>query len=212
MRSLLIIGSGGHGRSVLDCALATGEYGEIVFASNEDEPTPIPGYEILDERKLALNDIQDRFNAVAVAIGDNRARLLKTRALLARGIGLPAFVHPCAYVSPLASVGTGSVVLAGAVVNAFAEVGTGCIVNTCAVVEHECRLGDGVHLSPGAVVAGGSSVGEGSWLCANSVVSDHVGICPWVTVGAGGCVIRDISEPGVYVGVPVRKIGGLCAE
>lgn len=206
MKSLLIIGSGGHGRSVLDCALATGEYGEIAFASNEDDPAPVSGYEILDERKLAPGDIRDRFDAVVVAIGDNRARLSKARALLACGVSLPVLVHPRAYVSSLASVGAGSVVLAGAVVNAFGEVGAGCIVNTCAVVEHECCLGDGVHLSPGAVVAGGSSVGEGSWLCANSVVSDHVGICPWATVGAGGCVIRDISEPGIYVGVPVRKV------
>lgn len=202
MRSLLIIGSGGHGRSVLDCALATGEYGEIVFASNEDEPTPIPGHEILDERKLAPGDIQDRFNAVVVAIGENRARLSKVRALLARGISLPAFVHPRAYVSPLASVGAGSVVLAGAVVNAFAEVGAGCIVNTCAVVEHECRLGDGAHLSPGAVVAGGSVVGEGSWLCAGSAIADHVFLPDWSTLAGGSFLNAAVEAAGLYAGLP----------
>lgn len=202
MRSLLIVGAGGHGRSVLDCALALGEYGEIAFATNEDVPRGIPGFEILDERMLAPSEMARRFDAAVVAIGDNRARLRKVRALASAGVELPALVHPRAYVSPLATVRFGSVILAGSVVNSFALVGVGCILNTSSVVEHECIVADGVHLSPGAVVAGGCSVGEGAWLCANSGMADHVALPEWSTLAGGSFLTSKVEVPGLYAGSP----------
>jgi serine acetyltransferase len=41
---------------------------------------------------------------------------------------------------------------------------------------------------------------------ANSVVIGPVDICDNVVVGAMSLVNRSITEPGVYVGVPVRKV------
>jgi serine acetyltransferase len=33
-----------------------------------------------------------------------------------------------------------------------------------------------------------------------------VSIAGHITVGVGGVVVRDLAEPGVYVGVPVRRL------
>lgn len=202
MSTLLVIGAGGHAKSVLDLVLSLGRYGEIIFATNREGDAPIPGFELVDERQLSPRTIRERFDAVAVAVGDNRARLGKVRSLSAAGVSLPALVHPRAHVSRLASLGEGTVVMAGAVVNAFASVGVGCIVNTCAVVEHECEVADGAHLSPGAVVAGGSSVGEGAWLCANAGMADHVSLPAWSTLAGGSFLRASVEEAGLYAGVP----------
>lgn len=202
MSALLIIGAGGHARSVLDLVLALGGYDKLSFATNREGDAPISGYELIDERGLSPEGIRAGFDAVAVAIGDNRARLAKVRSLFSSGMALPALVHPRAHVSPLASLGAGSVVMAGAVVGAFAEVGAGCIVNTGAVVEHECRLGDGVHVSPGAVVAGGCSVGESCWLCAQSGMADHVSLPAWSTLAGGSFLTGGAETAGLYAGTP----------
>lgn len=202
MSSLLIIGAGGHGRSVLDLVLSLGNYDKIAFATNEDHDCPILGYSLLDERALSPEFVHKQFDAVVVAIGDNRARLDKVCTLSKAGVILPPLVHPRAYVSPLASLGEGSIVLAGAVVNAFANIGLACIVNTHAVVEHECRISDGVHLSPGVVVAGGSSIGEGAWLCANSGVADHVSLPAWSTLAGGSFLNSTVLKGGLYAGQP----------
>lgn len=202
MKALLIIGSGGHGRSVLDCVLASNEYGSISFATNEESPDPILDFEVLDERGLSINSIERRFDAVVVAIGDNRARLEKVINLSGAGIELPTLVHPRAYVSPLAAVGVGSVVLAGAVVNSFASIGAGCIINTCSVVEHECVIANGVHLSPGAVIAGGCSVEEGAWLCANSGMADHTSLSAWSILAGGSFLNTSVESSGLYAGSP----------
>ena len=65
---------------------------------------------------------------------------------------------------------------------------------------------DYVHISPGVNTAGTVKVGKGSWIGIGSVVSNNVNICSGCKVGAGAVVVKDITEPGTYVGVPVRKI------
>ncbi|CVH75651.1 UDP-N-acetylbacillosamine N-acetyltransferase [Coriobacteriaceae bacterium CHKCI002] len=200
--NILIIGSGGHGKSVLDCVVQSGRFDEVVFASNADEPEPIGGYPVLDERLLRFEDIRKRFDAAVVAIGDNRVRLSKTRELLAAGVDLPVLVHPSASVSPFAKISPGTVILAQASVNAFASVGAACIVNTAAIVEHECNIGDGVHLSPGAAIGGGVAVGGLSWLCISSSIIDHITLAGGSVLAGGSCLTRDGSVPGLYAGSP----------
>ena len=58
----------------------------------------------------------------------------------------------------------------------------------------------------GAHIAGTVTVGQSTWIGAGAVVSNNLRICDNVMIGAGAVVIRDIEEPGTYVGVPARKI------
>lgn len=55
-------------------------------------------------------------------------------------------------------------------------------------------------------LAGTVKVGRGSWLGIGSIVSNSVNIISDSKIGAGVVVVRDITEPGTYVGVPVRRI------
>lgn len=55
-------------------------------------------------------------------------------------------------------------------------------------------------------LAGAVKVGRGSWLGIGSIVSNNVNIISDSKIGAGAVVVRDITEPGTYVGVPVRRI------
>ncbi len=50
--------------------------------------------------------------------------------------------------------------------------------------------------------------GDNVVIGANSVVVGPLDICDNVVVGAMSLVNRSISEPGVYVGVPVRRVKG----
>lgn len=46
-------------------------------------------------------------------------------------------------------------------------------------------------------------VGNGTWLRTGAIVSNNVNICGSCVIGAGSVVIKEISEAGTYVGVPV---------
>jgi UDP-N-acetylbacillosamine N-acetyltransferase len=59
---------------------------------------------------------------------------------------------------------------------------------------------------PGAVVSGNVSIGDRVYLGTNSSVIEKKELGSDVTIGAGGVVIRNIRDKGVYAGVPVKKV------
>jgi len=120
--------------------------------------------------------------------------------------GMTKVVHSAACVDPSAVIAPGTFVGPMAVVHVGAKIGRGCIINTGAIVEHNCVVNSWAHISPGAVLCGNVEIGEGAWIGANAVVKQGLTIAPWVTVGCGAVVVKDITEPGTYIGVPAHKM------
>jgi sugar O-acyltransferase (sialic acid O-acetyltransferase NeuD family) len=201
---LLIVGAGGHGKVVAECALALGRWREVAFLDGRHPQLarvlewPVIGSDVEPRRFLA--DYPEAF----VAIGGNALRLERLAALEAAGFRLPVVAHPASWVSPSASIDFGSVVVAGAIVNAAAVIGRGCIVNTGATVDHDCSVGDGVHVAPGAHVGGDAVVGPRTWIGIGAAIRHGVRIGSDVMVGAGAAVIEDVPDGVTVVGVPAR--------
>lgn len=203
-RSLAIVGAGGHGRVVADCAEVLGwdriEFFDDKGAGTSSGPWPVVG------TVGALFDRLGDYDGVVVGIGANRARLDRHRALVARGAAMATLIHPGATVSRHARIDAGTVVFAGAVVNFGAVIGQACIINTAATVDHDDRLADGVHLSPGAHLGGGATVGECSWIGLGASVREGVTIGRNVRIGAGAAVVAAAPDDVDLVGVPARPL------
>ena len=200
---LAVLGAGGHGRVVADCAAVCG-WREIVFfddggrAATDPAPWPIAGGSADLLAGLA------GFDGIVVGIGANAVRLAWTRRIAEAGGRLASVIHPAASISAFASIAAGSVVLAGAAINIGAVLGMATIVNTQASVDHDCRLADGVHISPGANLAGGVRIGEASWIGVGAAVRDGVAIGAGVVVGAGAVVVKPVADSLTVVGNPAR--------
>lgn len=197
---LCLYGAGGHGRVVASQALRSG-WRQVVFA---DAAVPV-GQSVggLPVWFAAIDAIKT--DAVIVCIGDNGVRRQRQEELAAAGHALVTLVvEPSRYFG--AEPGAGTVVLAGAVVNDAARLAEGVIVNSAAVVEHDVVVGAFSHIAPGAVLGGGARVGQGVLIGTNATVMPGVAVGDLVTVGAGAVVTADLTEAGVYVGVPARRI------
>ena len=203
---LAILGAGGHGKVVADCAAAAG-WTDIGFFDDS-----IAAGTLVASRWAVVGTSADMlaragdFGGAIVAIGDNRTRLAWHERLAAAGARLATVTHPSVIIGADVTVGDGSVLVAGAVVNIATAIGKSAIVNTGATIDHDCRLGDGVHVSPGANLAGGVSVGTGSWIGIGAVVIGSVEIGSYVRVGAGAVVIKSVAEGLTVVGNPARPI------
>ncbi|MGZ9100956.1 MAG: NeuD/PglB/VioB family sugar acetyltransferase [Brevundimonas sp.] len=203
-RSLAIVGGGGHGRVVADCAEVLGweriEFFDDKGAGTASGPWPVVG------AVEALFDRLGDYDGVVVGIGANRARLDRHRALAGRGAAMATLIHPRATVSRHARIEAGTVVFAGAAVNFGAVIGQACIINTGATVDHDDHLADGVHLSPGAHLGGGATIGECSWIGLGASVREGVSIGRDVRIGAGAAVVAAAPDAVDLVGVPARPL------
>lgn len=204
-RRLAILGAGGHARVVADAAEAAGWTVPGLFDREVppgDHPWPVLGdADVLFARAA-------EFDGAVVALGDNDRRLAATLDLAARGFVLATVIHPTAWVSPRATLGGGTVILAQAVVGTGARLGRAVIVNTGAGVDHDCVLGDGVHISPGARLAGGVTVGERAWIGIGAVVREGLTLGAAARIGAGAAVVEPVQDGQTVVGVPARPMRG----
>lgn len=141
-KKLIILGSGGYGRTVYDIAEQLGY--SITVLDDADEEHPLASF---------AQYLEDATEFIS-AFGNNAFRLQWMEKIEEAGGKLATLIHPTAYVSPKAQVSTGSVILPGAIVNTGSKIGKGCIINLGATVDHDVVIEDGVHLCVRCIVKG----------------------------------------------------------
>lgn len=161
---LIILGAGGHGKVVADLARQTGQYEKIFFLDDNSQDA-----EVLGKCSQYL-EFQSADTEMYPAFGNNTVRIQWENKLLEAGIRLAKIIHPLAYVSPLAEVASGCVVMPYAVVNTGTKIRKACIINIGAMVDHDCILEEGCHLAPGAIVKGENHLSEGTKIDSGKVV------------------------------------------
>lgn len=164
-KKIVVVGAGGHGKSVADLLLLQDEY-ELVGFLDDAYPVvagvwsfPVFGKvtaEVLQSLKVNVSN-------VVVAIGNNELREKMFKLLIGLGFSMPSVVHPNAFVSPRAILGNGCMVMANAVIGTEACLGEGVIVNSGAIVDHHAVVDDFGHLGVNASMAGGAHLGRSAW-------------------------------------------------
>ena len=166
MRKLLILGAGGYGKTVADVA-AQLDYDEIRFL--DDSRT---GENILGKCEEYARFV-DRETDIYPAFGHNGNRMKWLDIFRQQGLSVPILVHPRAYISPTAKIGTGTVVLPMAVVNTGVTVHEGCIINIGALIDHDTVIEAGCHLAPGAIVKAENRIKAGSKIESDIIVQNR---------------------------------------
>jgi sugar O-acyltransferase (sialic acid O-acetyltransferase NeuD family) len=170
MKNLLIVGAGGHGRSLAETVLLSGTFRLAGFVDDAaPELEHVWDWPVLGTT-TTLENYRTQADAAIVGIGNNSLREQLLNRLAELGFELPVIAHPGALVSPRAVIGPGSAIMAGAIVGTEAQLGRGVIVNCGAVVDHHCKVEDFGHLGVHAAMAGGSILGRAAWMQAGSAL------------------------------------------
>ena len=144
--NLLILGAGSHGTETGELAAGLRLFGKISFL---DDDTSKPG--VLGPVK-DLAKYRDEYPLAFPAVGNAALRIRWTKELVKAGFIIPTFIHPDAVVSPGASIGNASIVLAGAIVGAGAQIGQGCIIQGGAAVGRNAKVPDWTWLDTGETI------------------------------------------------------------
>lgn len=202
---VVMLGAGGHARSVMDIALTECGY-EFAGCLSGGGERDVLGVPVIGGDELLERLYADGVRKFFVALGDNQLR----KKLFDRCIGLGMepvnIVSRSAQVSGFAKLGRGVCVLRGAVAHTNVVLGDNCIVNTKASLDHDCVVGSHCHISVGVSICGGVLVGEGTLVAPGAVVRDGVAIGAGSVVGMGAVVTKDIPAGVVAYGVPAKVV------
>ena len=200
---LILVGGGGHCKSVIEAAESAG----YSILGVLDMPEEV-GKKILSTKVIGTDDDipsyvdQADFVITVGFIKNPTIRIKLYNKIKEAGGKLAIVIASTAYVSKYAEIGEGTVVLHQAFVNAGAKVGKNVILNTATNIEHDAVIGDHCHISTGTMVNGECKVGERCFIGSQSVLANCISVGDDIIVGAGSLVRKSIKEKGIYSGNP----------
>lgn len=203
-RPLILVGGGGHCKSVIEAAESSGyEIKGILDVPSEADKEVLPGHKVIGTDDEIPQYAANCDFVITVGFIKNPALRVKLYNKVKEAGGrLATIVASTAYVSKYAEVGEGTVVMHQAFVNAGAKVGNNCIINTFANIEHDAEVGDHSHISTGTMVNGECKIGENCFIGSQSVCANSIVIGSDIIVGSGSCVRKSLQIKGIYSGNP----------
>lgn len=205
MKDILLIGGGGHCRSVIDVLEATAAWRVAGIVERRDSPVRnVMGYEVIgcDEDLAALRAHCEFALVTCGQIKSPEPRMRLFHALKATGFTLPVLVSPRAHVSRSATLGEGTVVMHTAHIGPAARVGANTIVNTRALIEHDATIGSHCHVATAAVVNGGATVGDRSLIGSGAVCREGIAVGADCIVAMGARVVKPLPDRTLFIGGP----------
>ena len=191
MKEIVLIGGGGHCRSVID---VIEQEGLFEIAGIVDQPellgTDVLGYSVIGNDS-DLESLAKKYQYALVTVGQIKSPSLRIKLFdLASEAGfiLPSIISPNAYVSQHASIGNGVVVMHDALINASTTIGDNCIVNSKALIEHDCRISEHCHISTSVTINGGVTIESSCFIGSGATTRESIIIKKESFIKAGSIV------------------------
>jgi len=179
MKEIILIGGGGHCKSVIDVIEREGRF---KIAGIVDKPellgSNVLGYPIIgNDSDLPI--LAKKYNYALVTTGQIKSPSLRIKLFdlaVDAGFILPSIASPNAYVSSHASIGNGVVIMHNALINASATIGNNCIINSKVLIEHDCQISKHCHISTNATINGGVIVQSGCFIGSGVITKESITI------------------------------------
>lgn len=203
MDKIIILGDGGHAKSLVDAIERSNKYEIVGYVINEsinidkNRQYPIVGNDS-DLEKIFSQGV----TKAAIGIGFLGKSNLRNRLydkLKKIGFSFPVICDPSAVVSSDVVIEEGTFIGKGAILNASAHIGKMCIINTGAIIEHDCNVGEFSHIAVGSVLCGGVNIGCSSFVGANATVIQEKSIGNNCIIGAGEVARKNMDNDNMFI-------------
>lgn len=192
-----IIGAGGFGREV-KALLLDNNPNEIIDFFVDDL--------YVDEFTNPISSLDFNEYEVIVAIGDPNARMRIINNLPEETRYFTAIHKSVQILDPnTIKIGEGSIICANTILTTNINIGKHAHLNLATTIGHDTNVGHFFTTAPGAKISGNCMIGDRVYVGTNASIKEKLIIYSDVTIGLNAGVVKNILEPGVYVGVPARK-------
>jgi sugar O-acyltransferase (sialic acid O-acetyltransferase NeuD family) len=191
MKHIILIGGGGHCKSVIDIIEQEGKF-EI--AGIVDKPDLL-GFNILGYSVIGndsdLANLANKYQYALITVGQIKSPALRIKLFnmaVKAGFVLPKIISPRSYVSRHSTIGKGTIIMHDALINANTNIDDNCIINSKALVEHDCVVSKHCHISTNATINGGVMVKSGCFIGSSVVIKEATTINENSFIKAGSLV------------------------
>lgn len=209
--NILLIGGGGHCKSVLDTILRNYNFDKIGIIDIKDNigknilGIPIIGSD--EDVEYFYKKKQYKYAFIALgSIGNTNKRKCLFNNVLKYGFDVPNIIDSSAIIGKEVILEQGIFIGKRTIVNSGSIIKKGAIINTGAIVEHDCSVGEFVHISPGTVICGEVTIGNNAHIGANSVIKQGLTIGENSLLGVGSVAVEDILDNRLCYGNPCREV------
>ncbi len=208
-QKIILVGGGGHCKACIDVIETENKFEIFGVLDIPDKlNNSILKYKVVgndnDIKKYAKQGYS--FLITIGHLGNPQLRRKLFKIIKSNNGNLPIIISPLAHVSKYAKIEDGTIIMHQAIVNTGAKIDENCIINNKALIEHDTIIENNTHISTGTIINGDCKVGKNSFIGSNTVINHSINITSDTIIGAGSVVTKDITESGVYVGSPARKI------
>jgi sugar O-acyltransferase (sialic acid O-acetyltransferase NeuD family) len=210
MKNILIFGSGGHAKVVVDIVEQQKEYlisGFIDVYSKINQR--VLGYKVLGDESSLKAIISDyKISGGVIGINDNfiRSEVRNKIVQVNPGFKFINCIHPKSVISKYVTIGEGNVVMANATINTSTIIKNHCIVNTNASIDHDSLMSNFSSIAPNATIGGNVSIGNYSAIGISSCIFQNVTIGDNCIVGGGSLVCKNTLNNSIYYQSPAKFI------
>jgi sugar O-acyltransferase (sialic acid O-acetyltransferase NeuD family) len=209
MKRLAIIGSGDLALQIAHHAIVDNHYRVIgCFDDYKEEGDYNKNLLILGKldtiESCYKNDV---FDVLIIGIGYNHM-VFRNELFMRFNNIIPwgTIVHSSSQIDSSAIIGSGTIIYPGCNFDMNVEIGENCLIYNSCIVAHDSKIANNSILSPGVNIAGFCSIGENTNFGIGTIISDNLEIVSNVRTGAGAVLVNSISESGLYVGIPAKKV------
>ena len=101
-------------------------------------------------------------------------------------------------------IGSGTIVMHGAILQVDTSIGENCIVNDRVLIEHDSTIGNHCHISTGAIINGGVKIGNGVFIGSGAILRNGISIGDNCVIGMGAIVTKSIGQGLTVFGNPAK--------
>jgi sugar O-acyltransferase (sialic acid O-acetyltransferase NeuD family) len=189
---LALFGYGGHAREAA-CQIEQ----EVTFFVDDKYANDVA-------KPISEFNPEEYMIIVAVADSKDRADIV---AKLPKETKYFTFIHPSVHImDDNIEMGEGSFIGANSILTTNIKLGNHALLNRGNHIGHDSVAGDFFSMMPNAVVGGNVTLGDNVYLGSCSNIKEKINITSDVLIGMNAAVVKDITESGTYVGVPVKKL------
>lgn len=209
MKDLILVGGGGHCKSVIDSIKSKNEFNIVgILDTKEKLGQALNDIKFIgtDEDYLKFFNKGIKYAFITIgSIGNTIVRENVYYNLKKIGFHIPIIIDDSSIVSKGCFIDEGSFIGKGVVINTDVNIGKNCIINTRSIIEHDSVIEDFVHIAPGSVLSGNVFIGEKTHIGTNSTVIQNIRVSNNCLIGAGSVVISDISCGKKAYGNPCKE-------